>query len=320
MIPDDDTPGAATAEAPEATSAEDLIPDEKPVATGEQEPPPKDEGESVAAETAGEGSEGAVDDAAVRDEFIKSIGAIKEADPDLYKDLFPEEQERQPSEDRETEIALRESRLERKETLQGAQTTFQQQYGASLTNAKPAFDGLQQEIVAQNERVKDGQASTVNPSYDKLATAVDQVRQESAAAAFGLASAMLDDSVQITLESHPTHRYLDTADRKRIADAKPEERMAVRIQAQLDAALARGAPLETKTRAKKDAEATVNMVEKLEKVKAFLGQNGTGKKVEAGGNTAESFEELEHLFAIGEATPIQEAAYMKLRGQRGLTT
>ena len=310
--PDEPT-GAATAEAPEAAGAEALIPDKpdegKPEPDTEREPG-TEKPESVAGEAEG-GDE--VDGDKVRAEFIESIGAIKDADPDLYKELFPEEQERQPSEDRETEIALRESRVARQEERQKSQTGLEQRYGQALSNVAPAFQEFQKEITAQNQRVKDGQAEAVSPNFTTLAQAVDTVRQESASVGFSMASAAIDDAIQDTLEAHPTHRYLDASDRQRIADAKPEDRMAVRIQAQLDAALARGAPAETKAQAKKDAEATVGMTERLEKVKTFLSANGATKKVEAGGSTDHS---NDNDLLANPNTPIEKVMEIRNR-QRG---
>lgn len=311
MIPDEPT---ATAEAPEATSAEDLTPKDQPVPASEQEPPSKEEGESVAAGPEDEGDKGEVDSDKVRKEFIESIGSIKDADPDLYKELFPEEQERQPSEDDSAlELAQLRSQVARQEARQKTQAAHEQSYAQAIASVQPALQEFHNDIAAQNLRVKDGQAETVSPVYDKLSQTFIKVRDDAALVGYSLAADAHADAVQDTLESHPTHRFLDASDRKRIGDAPANEREAVRIKVQLDAALKRGASAETKTQAKKDAEAAVNMVERLEKAKAFLGQNGARKPVEAGGPTSH---ENESEVLMDENTPVKQLKEIRDRQKR----
>ncbi len=312
--PDDDTPGAATAEAPEATGAEGLIPEDKPGPASEQEPPSKEEGASVAAGPEDEGDKGEVDSDTVRAEFIESIRAIKDADPELYKELHPEEQERPASEDDSAlELAQLRSQVARREGRQQAQTGHEQRYAQALGTATGAVEAFKNDLSAQNERVKEGLATVTNPAYPHLDQAMNKLRDESALVGYSLATDAHNDFVQDTLESHPTHRFLDDADRKRIEEAPANEKTAVSIKAQLDAALARGASAEAKTQAKADAEKTVNMAEVLANAKKYLSPNGTEKKVEAGGSTDHS---NDNDLLANPNTPIEKVMEIRNR-QRG---
>lgn len=306
MIPDDETPGAATAEAPEATSAEDLIPQDQPGPASEQEPPSKEEGESVAAGPEDEGDKGEVDSDKVRSEFIESIKAIEKADPELYKELYPAEQERQPSEDDSAlELAQLRSQVARTSKRQQTAAGHEQRYTEVLGTATSAVEAFKNDLATQNARVKEGLAEVTNPAYPHLDQAMNTLRNDAAIVGYGFATEAHNDFVQNTLESHPTYRFLNDADRKRIEEAPANERTAVSIKAQLDAALKRGAPAEVQAKAKADAEKTVDMVERLENAQKFLGTNGTGKKIEAGAGGRVSYKnkrEAASLHVAGKIT------------------
>ena len=309
----------ATAEPSVKEGAKVLIPDQgklpggEPVPATEQEPGapapesgaggPEDEGEKPA-----EGPD-------LRAQMVETLKEMREADPDLMDEVFPtEERERlEEGEQASAELDLRESRLARQEARQTTQAQFSQQWGAIFTNAAPVFKEFQNELQAQNERVKAGQAESVNISYDKLATSMEKVRSDTASTVLAYGTALFEDAVQEALDTHPTRRYLSAEDRKRVEDAKPEDRIQTLIHAQLDAALKRGAPAEAKAQAKKDAEQTLGLTEKLATAKAYLGSNGTGKKVEAGGPTDHS---NDNELLVNPATDIEIVKEIRNR-QRG---
>ncbi|KKN16048.1 hypothetical protein LCGC14_0979740 [marine sediment metagenome] len=314
----------ATAEPSVEEGAQVLIPEqEKPVPATEQEPGapapesgaggPEDEGEKPEGEKPeGEKPEGEKPD--LRSQTVEMLKEMRESHPDLMDEVFPtvERERLEEGEQASAELELRESRLNRQEARQATQAQFNQQWGAIFTNAAPTFQEFQNELQAQNERVRAGQAESVNISYDKLATAVEKVRSDTASTILAYSTASFQDAVQEALDTHPTRRYLTAEDRKRVEDAKPEERIQTLIHAQLDAALKRGAPAEAKAQAKKEAEDTLGLTEKLSQVRKYIDSNGTTQKVEAGGDTS-SFASMSDADIAYANDEIDFAEYKKQR-------
>jgi hypothetical protein len=304
--PDED-PGTATAE-PEAT-AEVASPEGEAGPAAEQEPPAGESGASGPEDEAKPGE--ATPDP--RSQMAETLRALRQEHPDLYDSAFsPEERERLAGgqEERGDEVALKESQLTRRETLKGAQEDYMGRQQEIYQTATPAFAALKTEVVRQAKLVQDGQATEITPDFKGISESIDTLRSETATATFVFASAVYEDAVQDALEAHTTRRYLTPEDRKRITDAPPQDRLRMRIHAQLDAAIKRGSTAEVKAAAKKEAEETLGLTEHLKKIQALIPANGATEL--KGSDSGHTDQEL----LADPNTPIEKIVEIRNR-QRG---
>ena len=227
-----------------------------------------------------------------RSQLTETLKALRQEHPDLYDSVYsPEERERLAGgqEERGEEVALERSQLVRQQAMVGAEQTYQDSTKSIEEAGKAALSTLKATLAKQSKAVQDGQATEITPDFDDISGVLKANREETLRASFGYFSAAFDNAVQDMLETHTSRRYLSPDDLKRIDDAQPQEKLRVRIHAQLDAAIKRGSTAEVKLAAKKEAEETVGLTKHLEKIQALIPTNGATNVLETGGGQSHSF-------------------------------
>ena len=305
-MPDEPDPqvgaAVATAELP-PEDAPDILPKDspEPVPAAEQEPG-DGKPESVASGPEDEGDkEVKAEEPDVRDQLKEQLEAIRKDDPELFNEVAPaEERERLQGSDtsdieqREVALAQRERQAKRGQ----AEQAYAGQKGTLLQSVKASLQAVHDDIARQAQAVQDPDqtATQVTPDWRDVGTSVEQMQRQTEAATWNYVTKHVTDSLTDALALHPSARHLNAKDREAIKDASEDERLAVMLTAQLDAAMQRGASETTRAAAKKEAEEVVGMAEHLQKVTALMG-NGTGKRAEAGGKGAKTYKSREEVHA-----------------------
>ncbi len=114
------------------------------------------------------------------------------------------------------------------------------------------------------------------------------------------------------LENGPIHRFLSTDDREKLKSANYLDALDIYQQAGLAAS-----PKAVKEEARADVEKELGMAKVLKELEGVLGEDGRKATRGDAPSKAQTFEELETLYAAGEATDAQVAQYKKLRRERG---
>lgn len=296
---------------PSPEQVSDILPkdSQEPVPAAEEKPGDEPEGEPSGPEDEGDKE---TEKPNVRDKLLEQLRAIGEEDPDLIKEVLPEEErERLQKELPDTsELARREAELVQRER-QAKRAETEQAYQAQVMSLRQSVGAALQ--AAQDEIARQAETGTeVTPNWNPVATAVDQLQRQSVAATWNYLQSLHEDEVTKVLTSHSSSRHLTDQDRQKIADAKPENRIEAMIRIQLDAAEQRGASEAAREKARKEAEETLGLAERLEKVTSLLG-NGAGKRAEA---SSPPTQKDESALLADPNTPIQTVMEIRERQKR----
>jgi len=299
-----EAPEVPVAEEPEAPELE--RPEGEPAEPGEEEPSEQEpDAEAVVADVLDRIAEFAKDE------------AVAER---LYEKLPQELRDRHRGPEAEREELDRE-RAER--DRRAGQTAAETEYESGVSRLQA---GLQQwgDRTARNVAKAAQDAGIENPELldgEKLAQDGFGAMQVGMNVMSTYVSRLTSGSILHSLDSHQAARHLTPDDKKALADAggKPiDEWVAIVLPVYLDAAL-RAAPEHVKREERTKVENELGLLEKANKVLGVL--PGDGRKATKGGQPTskpENFEQLETLFATGQATEAQTAAYHRARKERNL--
>lgn len=321
-MPDEEESTAAVEAEPEATAGPeadtnltDLVTEGDTGVPAEQEGEPEGEPGAKPEQEAESSFEAALETAKGQ------VEGLKESDPEQYEKLSKlfggddiVAQKAGLDQEKAQLIAAVES--------QAAFAGVQQAYEPARTEAQGRMANFGNAVAQQiNKAVQEtgGQPTTSGP---RIAAVLQEEigKAENTGRATGLAESFLEArtaALTSTLGAQLTTAELTEIGGLTWPDAvsNPQQTYRKLFDIVLKAAV-RAAPEEAVKQGVSKAKATKEAATLLENLVGKIAKNG--KAAVAPAPAKQTFEELEHLYAVGEATPTQEAEYRRARTQRGL--
>lgn len=316
FAPDDDPTAGVVAEPPAETPVE--TPPEPSESVPEQEPtavPTEDE----AVESGAPDEDSQSPDERLEDVLVK----LAEDDPERFDRVIaklPEEQQKKYRglESERAEFDATKAQDARTTTVQAASTAYQP-YSQQVDTGR--VEGWARNIVASVQKqaeqaVKDGTeniADLLTEDFVGVVVGLARDANDGKVAQQTYLGSLYENALMSTLEGHAVHRLLTAEERTKLKTVKSVDAIVI----YLDAAV-RAAP-KTKVAAERATdEKTLATAKALKELEGFIG--GNGRQATRGGTPSKTltFEELEHLYAVGEQTEEQEKLYRAERLKRGL--
>ena len=318
-------PTTATAVEPETPQlGEQPAPIAEAVPAAEQEQPEGEQPEGDS-ETQPPEDEAPADAAAARKQFLAQLNELREADPELDKEIRGEDSGPERAEELQRErdaLDQKAAELDQKES--GGLT---QQFASAATSNAASIAGL----IDQAAKGAIAASRKAVESADNEATIMDQPKLSAEVAtyvnyainnaqSYGWRTAT--DQLIAGIQSHPLFRRLPAEARKTWRDAAAgnnpfQEGVGTAVQGVLDALATAGPDVaKVRTEIRKELEGEMGVVERYENLmKTLPKRNGTRATTEPAGPTISNIDDAEEAYNDGKLSHEQ---YKKLREKFGV--